>query len=113
MFPVVGESGELVGCVTTEQVKAVPREDWGRRSVGEIAAPCSGGNTIRPDDDAAHALKLMSSSGASRLMVVDNGRVVAVLSPRDVLTFLATKLDLEGVPEAEVVRDDKTLTAGS
>jgi hypothetical protein len=49
--------------------------------------------------------------------------VVAVLSPRDVLSFLATKLDLEGLPAAEVaeVADlpeppaaarDQTRTAG-
>ena len=35
MFPVV-DSERLMGCVTTKQVKEVPREEWGRRTVESL-----------------------------------------------------------------------------
>jgi CBS domain-containing protein len=55
----------------------------------------SPGNTIRPDGDAAKALSKMSESGISRLLVADGSRLVGIVSMRDLLNFLVTKLDLE------------------
>jgi predicted transcriptional regulator len=94
MFPVV-EGRELVGCVTTKDVKEVPPEDWERRNVGEIAARCTDKNTIAPDTDATEALAVMSKTGQSRLMIVERGRLVGVISLKDLLNFLSLKLDLE------------------
>ncbi len=131
MYPVVGPSQELIGCVSTEQVKSVPRNQWGQHRVEEILQPCSVRNTISPDVDAASVLAKMSKTGTSRLMVVDQGRLLALVSSRDLTRFLSTKLELEGYPGAEVPdlviperpgavpiepteeeRHDKTRTAG-
>jgi Zn-dependent protease len=94
MFP-VQEDGRLVGCITTRNVKEVPQEEWGRRTVGEIARDCTWENSISPDTDALAALSVMSKGGHSRLIVVENGRLVGVISMKDLLSFLALKLDLE------------------
>ena len=97
MFPVVlAGSDKLAGCVTTNGVKTVPREEWNRHSVREVLQPCSEENTISPEMDAVKALAQISRSGLSRLMVVDKDRLVGVLSLKDLVGFLATKLDLEG-----------------
>ncbi|HUJ67152.1 MAG TPA: site-2 protease family protein, partial [Acidimicrobiales bacterium] len=45
MFPVV-DDGRLLGCVTTAQVRAVPREEWDRQTVGAIVEPCSPANGV-------------------------------------------------------------------
>ena len=94
MFPVVSD-GELLGCVTTRQVRQVPREKWGSTNVGDVAAPRSPRNTIGPDADAMHALSKMSQSGFSRLMVVEDGRLVGVISLKDLLRFISLKVELE------------------
>lgn len=122
MYPVVGPEQELIGCVTTEQVKGVPRNEWGQHRVEEIAQPCSARNTISPDADAAAVLSKMSKTGNSRLMVVDEGRLLALVSSRDLTRFLSTKLELEGydggevpaieIPETEEEKHDRTRTAG-
>lgn len=96
MFPVVREGGELVGCISTKEVKDVPREAWGARAVGDVAKACSGENTIRPDADATEALASMHRTGNSRLMVVDEGRLAGIIALKDLLKFLSLKLDLEG-----------------
>lgn len=94
MFPVV-KSGKLIGCITTKQVKEVPREEWDRRKVGELAVGCSLENTIGPEEDAVKALSIMNQTGASRLMVVDDGRLVGIIALKDLLQFLSLKVELE------------------
>ncbi len=97
MFPVVATGSEkLAGCVTTSGVKRVPREEWNQHSVREVLQPCSPENTIGPDTDAVKALAQISRSGQSRLMVVDRGHLLGVIALKDLIGFLATKLDIEG-----------------
>jgi len=93
MYPVV-HGNTLVGCVTTRQVKDIPRGEWGRRTVGEIASGCSPENTVGPDIDAIKALGIMSRTGNSRLMVVENGRLIGVITLKDIMGFLSVRLDL-------------------
>jgi len=96
MFPVVASGDNLAGCVTTQTLKSIPREEWRQHSVQEFMRPCSQENTISPDTDAAAALNKMSKSGLSRLMVVDHGHLLAIVALKDLLDFLALKLELEG-----------------
>jgi Zn-dependent protease len=95
MFPVV-QDGELTGCITTRQIREVPRAEWATRTVGEVVNGCKDGNTIPPDADAMAALEKMSRTGASRLMVVDGRHLIGVVSLKDLLGFLSRKLELEG-----------------
>jgi Zn-dependent protease/predicted transcriptional regulator len=94
MIPVV-ENSKLIGCVTTRQVKEIPRQEWSQRRVGDITEQCSPENTISPEADAVKALSTMSRSSKSRLMVVDNGRLIGVIALKDMMKFLSLKLDLE------------------
>jgi Zn-dependent protease/CBS domain-containing protein len=96
MFPVVTESGEVVGCVGTSEVKQIPREEWDRHTVREIAKPVTAANTIAPETDALNALAKMRETGSSDLLVTDHGRLLAIVSMRDLMKLLAAKLDLEG-----------------
>lgn len=95
MFPVVRD-GELLACITLNQIKQVPKEEWPVRRVGDISLSCSRENTISADDDALAALALMSRTNASRLMVVDKGKLVGVISLKDMMKLLSLKMDLEG-----------------
>jgi len=95
MFPVV-ESGRLMGCITFQKVKGIPREEWGQHTVGELMEHCSPENTIAPKDDAIKALSIMNRTRASRLLVVDGDHLVGVIALKDMLKFLALKVALEG-----------------
>lgn len=99
MFPVVVDpSQKLAGCVTTRGVKQVPRDEWDQHTVREVLEPCTADNTVSPDTDAMKALAQISQSGVSRLMVVDGERLVGVIALKDLMRFLAVKLDLENSP---------------
>ncbi len=92
-LPVV-ENGLFRGCVSTEQVKEIPREEWSRRTVGELLRPCADW-TIGGDADAAEALARMQRLQVSRLMVVEDGRLAGTVSMRDMVRFSALKRELE------------------
>jgi Zn-dependent protease len=94
MFPVV-DGDRLAGCITTRQVRDIPRDRWAGRTVAEVAEPRSSGNTIGPDDDAMTALSRMTTNQVSRLMVVEGGELVGILSLKDLTRFLSLKLELE------------------
>ncbi len=97
MFPVVDE-GELEGCITAKQIKNIPREEWDRNTVAEIAQKCDNLNTVDPETDATRALEIMNRNGISRMMVVRDGSLEGVITLKDLLGFLSSKLDLEGDP---------------
>ncbi|MEA2604481.1 MAG: hypothetical protein QOF89_5473 [Acidobacteriota bacterium] len=96
MFPVV-DGGRLLGCVTTRQVRELPRDEWDRQTVGSLAERCTPENTVGADTDAMQALAMMSRTGASRLMVVEGDRLLGILSLKDLLRFFSLKMELEEV----------------
>lgn len=94
LYPVV-DGGRLQGCVTTERIRTIPREEWGRRHVSDIAAHCSPDNSIAPDADAMQALDQMRRARTSRLLVASDGRLDGILTLKDLLAFFALKVELE------------------
>ncbi|OPL19647.1 MAG: hypothetical protein AVO35_09995 [Candidatus Aegiribacteria sp. MLS_C] len=94
MFP-VASNGTLVGCISTAEIKEVREKERDSTTVGDVMSPCDGSNTIAPDEDASRALSVMSSRGISRMVVADEGRVVGVITLKDLLQLLSLKIDLE------------------
>ena len=95
MFPVVGDNGKLAGCVSTREVANLPRDEWPRQSAGAIAVRCMPENTVSADTDAVDALGIMHRTGASRLLVMEGDRLIGILTLKDLLRFLALKIELE------------------
>ncbi len=94
LFP-VAEDHRVIGYVTTREVKQVPRADWGQYQVRQIMETALSEVAIAPEADAVQALSRMRQSGASRLIVIDHGRLVGIIALKDLLEFLGLKMDLE------------------
>ena len=95
MFPVC-DGNLLLGCVTSNQVKQMPKDQWSQQTVRQLMKPCSGENTVGPEMDAVKALSIMNRTGNSRLMVADGEQLVGIVTLKDMLKFLDLKIDLEG-----------------
>jgi Zn-dependent protease/predicted transcriptional regulator len=95
MYPVAGDDRALLGCVTVQQIKEIPRGQWPHRMIRDIVQPCSDENSVEPDVDAMEALSKMSRTGLSRLMVVRQGRLEGIITLKDMLGFLAMKMEFE------------------
>ena len=89
------DDGKLIGCISTREIKEIPRNEWTQRTIGEIVKPCSCDNTITSDTDAMKALSSMNKTGVSRLLVVDGDRLAGIIALKDLMGFLSLKLDLE------------------
>lgn len=100
MFPVVAGE-ELAGCVTTSEIRNVPKEAWERTPVSDIATKCDPSSTVAPNEDMMKAFTKMAQTGASQLMVVDAGKVVGIVSARDIMNMLAVRVELEDDKPAE------------
>jgi Zn-dependent protease len=95
MFPVV-DGDRLTGCVTTQAVRELPREEWSQQTVGAIAEPVSDENSVTPRIDAMKVLSKMTGAGRSRLLVVEDGCLVGVITLKDLVELLSVKIELGG-----------------
>lgn len=94
MFPVT-DHGQLVGCISTRQIREVPREQWGTQHVSDVMQPCTPDNTIDPDEDAMTAIARIHAGDSSRLLVAQDHALVGVLTLKDLTRFIALKIELE------------------
>jgi predicted transcriptional regulator len=94
LYP-VRDNGDLLGYVTPHEIKKLPRSEWPRHRVREIMAYDLDRVEIPSDADALDALARMQRNNQSRLLVVDHGRLVGIVTLKDMLDFLSLKVELE------------------
>jgi CBS domain-containing protein len=92
-FPVFNRD-ELVGMVSLSQVKIVPKELWIFKQVRDIMTPLEQVASLKPTDEATEALARMVTDDLGRMPVIDNGRLVGIVSRRDILHLFKIKSDL-------------------
>ena len=94
-FPLTGEAGEPAGLVTLKRVKQVPPEDRGSTTVREVACSVEDLTIVAPDDPLADLVAKISRCSDGRALMVDQGRVVGIVSPTDIIRQLEVA-DLRG-----------------
>ncbi len=94
MFPVVEES-RILGSITISDVKAVPRDEWHHRLVGTLIQPLSPENSISAGAPVKEAISKMSGSGLSRLLVIEKEALAGMVTLKDLLDFLALRMEFE------------------
>ena len=94
MYP-VRDNGHVLGYVTPREIKKLPRPEWPRHRVAEIMASDLDRVEITPETDSLTALARMQRNDQSRLLVVDHGSLVGIVTLKDLLDFLSLKLELE------------------
>lgn len=94
MFPVT-DNGTLLGCITTRQVKDVPRDQWELHEVREVAESCSEQNSVSPEADVLEAFQKMNRNDKSRLLVTRGDSLEGVVSLKDISRLLSLKLEWE------------------
>ncbi|MGW5172670.1 site-2 protease family protein [Streptomyces nodosus] len=83
-FPVTDDNGDPVGLVTLEGARKVPGTDASAATVREAMVPLSGTVVVEPDSPLADLLPRMEPGAEHRVLVVERGRLVGIVSLSDV-----------------------------
>ena len=86
-YPVV-DDGRAVGLLPFRSVAEVPRSEWDSRLVRDCMVPLERTPVFDPDDELLGALDRLVRSDVSRGLVLENGRLVGLLSITDVMRAL-------------------------
>jgi Zn-dependent protease/predicted transcriptional regulator len=92
-FPVF-DRDEFVGMVSLGEVKEVSKDLWEFKQVRDIMLPREHVACLKPTDDAGEALSRMTSNDIDRMPVVEEGRLVGIVSRRDIMNLFKIKSDL-------------------
>ncbi len=97
-FPVV-EDGRLVGIVTLTDVRHAPREQWPIRRVRDLMTPRERLITAKPEDDLERILRLMATHEIHQIPIVDDSRLLGLLTRNALLRFLQLRQELGRLPD--------------
>lgn len=85
---------QLVGLITLSDIRHVPRDEWGQTPGGHAMIPVERLHVVSPQQSLNEALPLMVARDVNQLPVVEDGRLVGVLSREDVMRFLEIRRGL-------------------
>lgn len=97
VYPVV-ELDRLIGAVETADILGTPRERWADTTLGDVCAPLDETRFVAPGDDAFAVLERMRGERRPRLLVLDRGALVGIVTLEDLLERLALARQLELEP---------------
>jgi Zn-dependent protease/CBS domain-containing protein len=93
-FPVV-DDGQVSGIVSLADVKRVPPEEYDRLTVREVMTPLTEHLTVAPEEDVSVALQRMAEDALGRLVVMERGRMLGLVTKTGLSRFLQMKLELQ------------------
>jgi len=92
-FPVVS-GGRVEGLLLLGSVRGVEKERWETTLVKDVMQPLGPADILSPDDDASEALGRMVGGTSGRFPVIKDGRLVGIISRRDIMKMLEFKSGL-------------------
>ena len=95
-YPVCAADGEFRGLLQLDFLKEVPREKWPYTTAGDVVAEkSSDALRIGVGESAARAMRLLLAPELSRLAVIENGKLVGIVTRHDILNFIEIHTELE------------------
>lgn len=92
-FP-VRMAGETTGLISMGKVRQLPREDWATRSVADEAEPLDAACTVSSAETLDEVVGKLMGGDVGRVLVMDHGQVVGIITPRDLSRWLQRSQDL-------------------
>ena len=96
-FP-VDDQGRTIGLLTLRGVRRVPREQWPTHRVRDHMVPLGDQVVVAPDARMDHVLAKLQDGDANRVLVVQDGEVVGIITPTDLTRWLRRRRPLASRP---------------
>ena len=90
----VGNGEELSGVISTRHISAIDPDNLERHKISEMMDPLTRLNTIAASATAEDALKLMQTSGNTRLLVTEDDGLVGIIALKDLLRVITVHQEI-------------------
>ena len=95
-FPVIDDEGTFRGVVRLEMLRQVPRERWPYTTTGDIVSGQSADQlSLSVTTSAGRAMRRLLVPGAGRLAVLEDGKVIGMITRHDILHFIEIHAELD------------------
>lgn len=91
---VVMQNDRVIGLLTLQRIKAVPKEAWPVTTAMQAMIPAAELKPVQPDEELWAALEEMAMDKVSQLPIMMDGHVVGMLNQEDIVGFLRTQREL-------------------
>ncbi len=92
-YPVQRE-GEILGMVTMEALKKVPKERWSQARVKEIMIPTERLVMVRSETPASDVMYKMARYGVGRVLIVEEGKLLGIISHSDLMYIIKVRAEI-------------------
>jgi len=93
-WALVTQGDQLAGLITLSDIRHVPREQWAQTPVGYAMIPLDRLHVVHPQQNLNDVMPLMAGQDVNQLPVVQDGRIVGVLSRDSIMRYLEIRRNL-------------------
>ncbi len=93
-YPVV-KDGQILGLITLQCVRAIPKDLRATKTVAEAMVPCERTVTVQPTLSAMDAMQKMGREKVGRILVTDGGKLLGMVTRGDVIRTIQTRQELD------------------
>ncbi len=86
----VERNGEVIGVISVEDVRALPRDEWANRLVEDVAKPLAQEPILHPNDDAWDAANRMAQTNSDRVLITDGDHIEGLVTRGSIMRWLQT-----------------------
>jgi Zn-dependent protease/CBS domain-containing protein len=96
-YPVMRD-GRAVGLISLSQIRDCPAEERSTKRIGEIMRPLEPAIVIAPTAPVSNALRQMAESDSGRLLVMEQDRLIGLITRSAIAHFMMLRSQLGFVP---------------
>ncbi|UCG54972.1 MAG: site-2 protease family protein [Dehalococcoidia bacterium] len=85
---VVVDRENTKGLITLKEVKEIPRIAWTTKKVSEVMTSLEELKQVNPNEDLARVMKMLTEEEINQLPVVEDGKVIGMISRENMLAFI-------------------------
>ncbi|MCD0483084.1 site-2 protease family protein [Streptacidiphilus sp. ASG 303] len=111
-LPLVDVDGRPTGLVTLRRIAALPPAQRATTRVRDVALPLARCTTAAPGEPLTEALERAAEHGGSRLLVVDGGRLVGIVTGHDMARIVQRRALVGPADRADLSGRDSRVDPG-
>jgi len=101
---IVANDGGVLGIITVSDIRRTPRESWSNTPAQRVMTPRDAIMTVDANRPAVEVLMLLGEKGLNQVPVLDEGRMIGLVTRRELLERVQLAETLK--PEEEIAPND-------